>query len=69
MPVEGPSERARRLRSPDPQGTKSKLVIVADIDDRQLRQRIHRLLCDHDVRFIEVDELPGFAEEVERVAH
>lgn len=56
-------------KHPDPQGTKSKLVIVADIDDQQLRQRVHRLLSDHDVRFVEVDELPGFADEVERVAH
>lgn len=56
-------------RHPDPQGTHSKLVVVADIDDQQLRQRVDRLLFDYDVRFVEADELPRFAEEIERVAH
>jgi Protein of unknown function (DUF3037) len=56
-------------RHADAQGTKSKLVVVADIDDLQLRQRVDRLLSDHEVRFVEVAELPSFADEIERVAH
>jgi hypothetical protein len=56
-------------KHPSPEGTKSKLIVVADIDDRQLRQRVDRLLSDHDVRFVEVDELPSFANEIEREAH
>ena len=56
-------------KHPDAKGAKSKLVVVADIDDQQLRQRVNRLLNDHDVRFVEADELPSFAEEIEREAH
>src|SRR5262249_39446226 len=40
-------------KHPNPEGLKSKLIVVADIDDRQLRQRVDRLLSDHDVRFVE----------------
>lgn len=54
---------------PDSQGTHSKLIVVADIDDQNLRHRVDRLLSDHDVRFVEASELTSFAEEVERVAH
>lgn len=56
-------------KHPDSQGTKSKLVVVADIDDQGLRHRIGRLLSDHDVRFVEAEELSSFAEEIERIAH
>lgn len=56
-------------KHPGANGAKSKLVVVADIDDQQLRQRVHRLLNDHDVRFVEANELPNFAEEIERDAH
>jgi hypothetical protein len=56
-------------KHPDPQGTKSKLIVVADIDDQGLRRRVDRLLNDHDVRFVEAGDLPSFAEEIEREAH
>ncbi len=56
-------------KHPGANGAESKLVVVADIDDQQLRQRVHRLLNDHDVRFVEVNDLPSFAEEIERDAH
>ncbi len=56
-------------KHPDANGAKSKLVVVADIDDQQLRRRVNRLLNDHDVRFVEVGELESFAGEIEREAH
>jgi hypothetical protein len=31
--------------------------------------RVNRLLSDHEVRFVEANELPSFAEEIEREAH
>jgi len=46
-----------------------RLIVVADIEDPQLRQRVELLLADHEVRFVEVAQLPSFAEEIERVAH
>ena len=39
---------------------KSKLILVADIDDRQLLKRVERLLDDHGVRLVEANELPSF---------
>ena len=43
--------------------------MVAEIDDPQLRQRVGRLLSDHEVRLVEANELPSFAAEIEREAH
>lgn len=57
------------LAKHDVDGARSKLVVVADIDDPQLRQRVNRLLNDHEVRFVDATELPSFAEEIERDAH
>jgi hypothetical protein len=56
-------------KHPDPAAGKSKLILVADIDDRQLLERVERLLDDHGVRLVEADELPSFTAEVEREAH
>jgi hypothetical protein len=56
-------------KHPDPHGTKSKLIVVADIDDQGLRRRVDRLLNDHDVRFVEAGDLPSFGDEIEREAH
>jgi hypothetical protein len=56
-------------KHPNPEGTRSKLIIVADIDDRSFRQRVDRLLGDHDVRLVEACELSSFADEIEREAH
>jgi hypothetical protein len=56
-------------KHPGADGAKSKLIVVADIADQRLRQRVNRLLSDHEVRFVEADELPSFADEIEREAH
>lgn len=56
-------------KHPDPSAGKSKLILVADIDDEQLLERVVRLLNDHDVRLVEADELPSFTAEIEREAH
>jgi hypothetical protein len=56
-------------KHPGVDGARSKLVIVADIDDQQLRHRVSLLLSDHEVRFVEANELAEFAEEIEREAH
>jgi hypothetical protein len=57
------------VKHPGPDGAKSKLIVVAEIDDQQLRQRVDRLLSDHEVRLVEANELPSFAAEIEREAH
>lgn len=57
------------MRHPGPDGAKSKLIVVAEIDDQQLGQHVDRLLSDHEVRLVEANELPSFAAEFEREAH
>jgi len=57
------------VKHPGQDGAKSKLIVVAEIDDQQLRQRVDRLLSDHEVRLVEANELPSFAAEIEREAH
>ena len=57
------------VKHPGPDGAKSKLIVVAEIDDQQLRQRVDRLLSDHEVRLVEANELQSFAAEIEREAH
>lgn len=55
-------------RHPGPEG-KSKLIVVAEIEDPQLLSRVNSLLLDHEVRLVDAEELPSFALEVEREAH
>jgi hypothetical protein len=55
-------------RHPGAEGT-SKLIVVADIEDRQLLSRVNRLLNDHEVRLVDAEELPSFTLEIEREAH
>jgi len=57
------------VKHPGSDGARSKLIVVAEIDDPQLRQRVDRLLSDHEVRLVEANELPSFAAEIEREAH
>jgi hypothetical protein len=57
------------VKHPGPDGAKSRLIVVAELDDQQLRQRIDRLLSDHEVRLVEANELPSFVAEIEREAH
>lgn len=56
-------------KHPTPSAGASKLILVADIEDQPLLERVKRLLSDHDVRLVEEDELPSFAAEIEREAH
>lgn len=56
-------------RHPTADGARSALIVVAEIDDQRLRQRVSRLLSDHEVRFVEAAALPSFADEIERDAH
>lgn len=51
-----------------PEG-KSKLIVVADIEDHQLLSRVNHLLNDHEVRLVNAEELPSSALEIEREAH
>ena len=55
-------------KHPGPEGA-SKLVIVADVEDQQLLGRVASLLADHEVRFVDAQQLAEFTAEVERVAH
>ncbi len=55
-------------KHPGPGGA-SKLVIVADIEDQQLLGRVASLLDDHQVRFVDAQQLEAFALEIEREAH
>ena len=56
------------FRHPGPEG-KSRLIVVADIEDQQLLSRVNRLLNDHEVRLVGAEELPSFVLEIEREAH
>ncbi len=57
------------VKPPGPDGARSKLIVVAETDDLQLRQRVDRLLCDHAERLFEANELLSFAAEIKREAH
>ena len=57
------------VKHPGSDGATSELIVVAEIDDPQLRQRVDRLLRDHEVRLVEANEQLSFAAEIEREAH
>lgn len=56
-------------KHPDAVSGTSKLIVVAEIDDRPLLGLLDRLLAAHDVRLVEASDLPAFAAEIEREAH